>query len=131
MNKRWFAAAICACLFATFGFSSAQAEIPQNEPPSDAQKQQMRDEMMQKRQEMEAKWNALPAEKKAEVIAIGDKMAELQRQMVDQYLALGLIDKSAAEKMKKHIDERQAGQKNGEMPFMGFKCKKRGESQKP
>ena len=140
--KKFSAILAMMILMTLFGASAVALDTSNNSnispPPSASPKEQpkltdeQKAELKAKHDEMKAimenankKWLTLTDAQKEEIYALRDKTIDIKGQIIDKYLALGLIDAKTANSMKtKLMSGKEKMRENGAMPFFGKKFKK-------
>lgn len=73
-----------------------------------AEMEQRRAEIEAKKEAMNEKWASLTDAQKEEIYALKERSNQIDEQMIDRYLELGLIDEETANQMKECIQEDNA-----------------------
>jgi hypothetical protein len=98
----------------------SRKQKPQLTPEQKAELDAKRKEWLAKKQNSQKKWSALTDAQKNEIYALMDKQIDIKSQMIDKYLANGVIDHATATKMKEKLAERKTQmRKSGKMPRIG------------
>ncbi len=134
MKLKKMLASICAvALVVTVGVGAALAAPADSSIPAISHRvekcrrteltEEQKEQMVARRASIEAsqeKWAALTEEQKEQIYALREKAVDIDGQITDKYLELGVIDEEMASLMKERFSESTVRMReNGRMPMPG------------